>query len=515
MVPGVRLCLLAVAFSLGACRSAAFTRAEQRDTEDGWRAYLADHDLGVEADAARERLDDRVWAECERVKTPLAYRRYLDEFPAGAHEDDALARLRALRSRPSPNDAEDLDATSGPAVEANFADAALAASASGSSAPLLAFLSRFPDSPRAAALRAREEDLAFAEAARGTLEALRRFLETHPGSRRAAEVEAIIEEREIRALLWEEHFPEAEQRIAALPQGPLAAGLRRELCQRRARADRTSPVELSKLGAEGLALILPDDAAVGALAEGLLSEEAQDVIETAWLLADTGAPATLDPLLRVMEPERSVAVRWTARQVLARIIAGWPPEVREAELDRRRSQLVARAASAALWTEEAVLEEGLGSAEVQATLAKARHDAPEDPLPAALALERADLRDPEKSLVAQQLKNALAGLPSSEGCAQLWLARLVQETSAPPGGLCAEGPTGAALSAQTRRLAALSLLIKRGPLAPSLVAQLGRVAERDGSPEVRAAARSALAGVDTLDTPVCAPVAALLNSPRP
>jgi hypothetical protein len=198
---------------------------------------------------------------------------------------------------------------------------------------------------------------------------------------------------------------------------------------------------------------------------------------------------------------------------LARLVAGWPPEVREIELVPRREQLVARAASAPLWLEEAVLEAGLGLDEAVQALEKARHDAPEDPLPLAEALSRGDLRDPERSLVAQQLEAMLAAVPKSEVCARRWLRRLVVPDESDRD-QCPQIPA-VVTSAEARRLAAIAALAPSTRSSAALLAQLGRLAERDGAPEVRDAAKRALAGIDTLTTPACSAAPALVGSKSP
>ncbi len=486
---------------LAGCQTGAYARAKHADTEDAWRAFLADHPDGAEAESARDQLDEALWRDVDQVHTPLGYRRYLDELPDGAHAETARERLRALHhQQPGDSGRLDLDATAEASPDA--ARAALDASAGGDPAALRAFLARYPKSARDAELREREDDLSFALAARADAQALRRFLELHPHTRHRDEVEVLLGAREVKALLWEERFVDADVRLHGLGDGALQGQLARELCARQARWARARTSALADLGSEGLALVLADEGAVTSMARGLASEDAAEGIAVIWALAETGAPSALDPLLHALDPERSLAVRWSARVALAALVRAWPVEVRELELGQRLAQVSARAASAPLWFEEAVLEDALALVDSAATLAKARHDAPDDPLLLAEALRRGDLREPERGLTGQQLRALLPAIPEGEGCARAWFGSLLQRRR-PAAGACGDAPHAPPSGAEARRLDALAALSKRMGSAPALRAQLGRLAERDGSERVRAAALAALGGAPTLDLEGC------------
>jgi hypothetical protein len=266
---------------------------------------------------------------------------------------------------------------------------------------------------------------------------------------------------------------------------------------------------LAELGTDGLALMLADDATVAAVSEGLAAEDDDEAIKAAWTLADTGSPAALDPLLVALGSARPLDVRWTVRLALERLVSGWPEGVRELELGPRRERLAARAASAPLWFAQAVLEGALGMEETTQTLEKARHDAADDPLPLAEALARGKLPEPERALVAEQLRAMLTAIPG-EGCERRRLLALATSGRADLGG-CPDVPAEVK-NLEARRLAAIASLARLSS-QPSMVlrAQLGRLAERDGSPAVREAAKRALAGADTLSTSTCTTATALIG----
>ena len=512
---------------LTGCRSAAYTIASHQDTPDAWRAYLADNGLGAEADAARQRLEALEWGAVEEADTPRAYRRFLDAFPGSDHVDAARQRLALLRHQVGVNsrDPEDLDALQ---IAAGAAAAAFStATATGDPSPLRTYLARQPEGPRAAEARDLEDDLSFALAARGEGSALQDYLGRHPQARHRAEAEQLVIGREVRALLWEERFVDADTALHELAAGPLRERLARELCAREVRQHRASPQALADLrgsrphgeGSDGLSLSLADEGAVAVLARGLDADELVVSEQAAWSLADTGSPAALDPLLRALGSERPLSLRWAALLALEQLVAGWPAEVRELELGRRRAHLVARAASAPLWLEQAALEEGLGSLEAGQTLSRARHDMPADPLLLAAALRSGELAGAERTALEQQLRAALAAVQPIDRCGRAALAALAQRPEPRPAGCPAVGLPAVVRAGEERRLRALSALSTLGP-NPVLTAELSRLAERDGSSRVRVAARAALGGTDDLATAACAPAAALpaaalIESQRP
>jgi formylglycine-generating enzyme required for sulfatase activity len=69
------------------------------DTPYGYQRFLKDYPASVHRDEALKlmgQLDDAIWSEADAEGTKLSYLAYLDEFPAGRHEPEAMIRLNVL-----------------------------------------------------------------------------------------------------------------------------------------------------------------------------------------------------------------------------------------------------------------------------------------------------------------------------------------------------------------------------------------------------------------------------------
>ncbi|MEM1106672.1 MAG: SUMF1/EgtB/PvdO family nonheme iron enzyme [Pseudomonadota bacterium] len=136
--------------------NAAWVRALEQDTLEGYRAYLEafpDGRFAAEAQAEIDRYDDEAWAQAESRATLAAYDQYLEDWPDGRYASQAREKADAIRSAQA---AAAADAAERAAEEANdWAQAAAADTAES----YTGYLRKHPTGPNAAEARARRDRL--------------------------------------------------------------------------------------------------------------------------------------------------------------------------------------------------------------------------------------------------------------------------------------------------------------------------------------------------------------------
>ncbi len=90
---------IALACTLAACsrQETGWTDARREDSVPAYETYLAHFPAGAHAEEARARIrelhEDREWARASQLQTPEAWQRYLGAFPEGRYAAEARERL--------------------------------------------------------------------------------------------------------------------------------------------------------------------------------------------------------------------------------------------------------------------------------------------------------------------------------------------------------------------------------------------------------------------------------------
>lgn len=135
---------------------AAWARALETDTLEGYREYLAAFPNGRHKDKAQaeiDRYDDEAWARAEQRNTIAGYEDYLEAWPEGRHASKARERIEQMKAEA---EARDRDTAERAAQEA--ADWQTAASQN-TVASYETYLSKHPTGPNAAEATRRRDQL--------------------------------------------------------------------------------------------------------------------------------------------------------------------------------------------------------------------------------------------------------------------------------------------------------------------------------------------------------------------
>ncbi|MEM7729706.1 MAG: SUMF1/EgtB/PvdO family nonheme iron enzyme [Pseudomonadota bacterium] len=178
---------------------AAWVRALERDTLEGYRDYLAAFPDGRFKDKAQEQIDvydNRDWATAEQRNTIAGYEDYLENWPEGLHADKARERVADMVAA---RDAAAADAAERAARErADWERAAR----ENTVASYEAYLAEHPTGPNAGTARSRiaamqasaADNAAWAAAdAAGTADAYERYLTSFPQGAYVAQAIAALE----------------------------------------------------------------------------------------------------------------------------------------------------------------------------------------------------------------------------------------------------------------------------------------------------------------------------------
>ena len=90
---------IALACALAACsrQETGWRDARRADTVPAYETYLEHFPAGAHADEARARIgalqEEREWARANQLRTPEAWQRYLGAFPEGRYAGEARERL--------------------------------------------------------------------------------------------------------------------------------------------------------------------------------------------------------------------------------------------------------------------------------------------------------------------------------------------------------------------------------------------------------------------------------------
>lgn len=459
----LRSAALAGLLALSACAGErAYQHALESNTIEGWRAYLGEASPAL-VEPAMQRLSELEFAEARRLNTPLAYRRFLDEFPESARAPEAETLLENLRfTDASQRDSAAawqeflLDHPRGKKAEEarrREADRALAeANASGEAGALAAFARRYPAHPAAAEAAGAGDDATFAAAKAGGAAALAGYLEAFPTGRHRDEVHRLVRAAEVEALLSLDAIAAARDAarrsaddatrqalLARVDEAEVArlalaydAKLLEELAGRlgpgpaaeRARAEAAALRKLGKEGERLRALALALDPTAGATGvEALTAEltgaaDAHARAEAAVQLGASGSPSAIDPLLTASTDATFLVVRRAARLALEALVSSLPEPGRSHELSTRRLLLRPIARDAATLARLGLLERLAGEVRAaEEAFAKAAREAPEDPL---VQLELAELRVARKERFAAAVAARLAAQAAGRLADERW-----------------------------------------------------------------------------------------------
>lgn len=178
---------------------AAWVRALERDTLEGYRDYLAEFPDGKFADKAQEQIDiydNRDWATAEERDTIAGYEDYLAAWENGLHADKARERIAEMKAA---RDAAERDAAERDAREKADWDQA---ARDNTVASYQTYLSKHPTGPNAqearnriAAIQASAADQAAWEAAQSAnrAESYEQYLTSFPQGAYVAQAIAAIE----------------------------------------------------------------------------------------------------------------------------------------------------------------------------------------------------------------------------------------------------------------------------------------------------------------------------------
>lgn len=496
---------------------------DQPGARDSYRAALQGNKRDPVVRQARERLEAAEWDAARERHSIFGYRRFLDEFPDSRHGPQARLLLEGLRWERADRDGSEAalagfleDEPHGAHAEEAWARVSALrlsqALRSGTPALLRSWLAENPSAPgREQALLALD-DADWRAAADPA--AFRRYLADHPGGAHAGEARAQLSsvERDEAELLEDEPRLRAldaaaadklayARALALLDEGRLAQLARREgplkaEAARDLRALRKDSRRAGELERAARALFLPrptlDELPEAAHDRALRLRE--------WALALDGT--RLHRMLAELGSQRAW-VALVALQGAQDLLKGLPPAEAQVRAERELSTLQPVALDSPQLTAVALLQSALGR-DADA-LASARRAAGRDPrcapaLLLALVLEREPalsqsaaeaLRAHARGLLEGHRDLARTGSQAARGelcAAMLELRRAAADEAraigAEVGDSCAGPP------AQDRRQAAQALASAATPLAR---AALARAAARDPDPDVRSAARGALA----------------------
>lgn len=117
--------LLMLALAAGGCsrQEASWRDAAGSDSAVAYERYLADYPAGAHAEDARARLrvlrEDEAWRLALRLDTPEAFQRYLSVHPDGRFADEARRRLGGFLARRAPRESQEVRGeTGGPTAPA-------------------------------------------------------------------------------------------------------------------------------------------------------------------------------------------------------------------------------------------------------------------------------------------------------------------------------------------------------------------------------------------------------------
>lgn len=347
-----------MALSVG-CRDSAFTRAQKADTIDAYRAFLQQRPDDPNADAARQRLTELELAEAKAVHDVVAYKRFLEAHPDTKEARTARALLEGLRFNAAKEKGtaqalrqflrEHADGAHREDAEALLATVERREVTQLDDATLASVAARHPDDEQGADARARLDERAWSKA--GTAQALYAYLAAFPVGAHRDEAKRRLLALEVAGLLASGLVTEARAKVAA---SPLGAGLT-EFAADAARVDEELALEKAK--DERVRQALPSyyrrplDELSGAL-------EAPDALDRWQAAEELGAFASvraIDPLLRTIRTSRSTLARRRALGSLEAVLKALPPAVAEYEVATRVEALAQTASDAQLVLTLAVL----------------------------------------------------------------------------------------------------------------------------------------------------------------
>ncbi|MEN9798088.1 MAG: hypothetical protein RL653_1784, partial [Pseudomonadota bacterium] len=381
---------LAVLLPLSCASPNAWQRARTADTADGYRAYLAQHPKGEEAEAAEERLRALEFEEASRVQTVLAWKRFLEKHPEGPELPAARARLEGLRfaaasQRDTPEAwrlflADHPEGAHAEEARARIASLEDARAAQANDVQALESLSRaHAGDARGQQARVRLDDQRYAEASRSGARALFAYLADFPEGVHRVEAQAGLFELELEGLLVSGEWEAAR---AAWARSPLQASLSRwPGLWAQAEAERAvkGSRELAVQRALPAHSLRPTDELVRALGAVDPLERWQAAEE----LGEVVSVRVLDPLLDTFRRGRNLLVRDRAFASLQRVLKALPAPVAEHQLALREEALRQQAVTPELQLGLAVLAD-LGGRPEQAAAAYRRAWEAERPDPAVL-----------------------------------------------------------------------------------------------------------------------------------
>ncbi len=384
------LLALTVLFPLGCAAPGAWQRARTADTAEAYRAYLAQHPKGEEAEAAEERLRALEFEEASRIQTVLGWKRFLERYTEGPETSAARARLEGLRfAAASGRNSLDgwrlflADHPEGAHAEQARArvqalEDALAAQAN--DAEILESLSRaHAGDARGQQARVRLDSQRFAEASRSGARALLAYLADFPEGQHRLEAQASLLELDLEGLLVSGASDAAQ---AAWARSPLKGNLPRwSALWAQAEAERA--IRGSKELAVQRALAGHSLRPTEELLRALGAVDPLERWQAAEELGEVLSVHVLDPLLDTFRRGRNLVVRDRAFQSLQRVLEALPGPVAEHQLAVREAALRQQAATPELELALAVLQD-LGGRHEQAAAAYRRAWEAERPDPAVL-----------------------------------------------------------------------------------------------------------------------------------
>ncbi len=429
---------LAVLLLLSGCASRAYTRAQEANTVESWRAFQREYPQDERAEVATVRIEELEFEQAKALHTVVAYKRFLEEHPEAPQARAARALLEGLRFnaakeagtpaawrqflRDHPDGAQRTEA------ERLFAEAEAKELATTQDArQLSSFLRHAPDDPRRLEVEARLDDQTFAQARVSGASKLFGYLRDFPAGRHREAVKALLLGLEVEGLLVSGLLEEAEAKVAAHPLGAQLTDFPARLTRARAeRAALTGREVLAQSTHVGHYLRDIED-----LQAALSAPDPLDRWQAAEELGQHVSVRVLDPLLHAFRAARNPLVRQRALESLQSVLRALPRPVAEYEVAARLETLRERASSAELYLTSAALLDLSGQLELAATEYQKAFD-PNNPDPVVLrrwVQIRQERRQPFSAAVAaRQLAMWALGVAreevvSSEGGVPLAAAR--------------------------------------------------------------------------------------------